>query len=64
MTKNSKRVLLIIDVQYGFLDGGELGVNGSIDKMDAIAKYIKECDVCYDNCSGDMNTKIVQLVEF
>ena len=23
-----------------------------------------ECDVCYDNCPGDMNTKIVQLVEF
>ena len=23
-----------------------------------------ECDVCFDNCPGDMNTKIVQLVEF
>ena len=26
--------------------------------------YNCECDVCYDNCPGDMNTKIVQLVEF
>jgi len=24
-----------------------------------------ECDVCYDNCPGDMNTKVVnQIVEF
>lgn len=48
MTKNSKRVLFIIDGQYGFLDGGELGVNGSIDKMDALAKYIKETKGIYD----------------
>ena len=45
---NNINALFIIDAQYGFIDGGELGVNGSKEKMDALAKYIKESKGKYD----------------
>lgn len=37
-----KKILLIIDCQYDFLDGGSLGVEGSIDCVNNLISYIKE----------------------
>ena len=37
-----KKLLLVIDCQYDFLDGGKLGVDGSTEKIDNLTKYIKE----------------------
>lgn len=34
--------LLIIDAQYGFLEGGDLPVMGARENMDKLAKYIQE----------------------
>ena len=37
-----KKVLLVIDAQKDFLDGGKLGVNGSTKVMDELSEFIKE----------------------
>ena len=37
-----KKILLIIDCQYDFLDGGKLGVNGSIEKVNNLIEYITQ----------------------
>ena len=34
--------LLIIDAQYGFLEGGDLPVMGAKENMDRLAQYIQE----------------------
>lgn len=44
-----KRILFLIDSQYDFMDGGRLGVDNSKDKMDALAKYIRESKGKYDS---------------
>lgn len=44
-----KRILFLIDSQYDFMDGGRLGVENSKDKMDALAKYIRESKGKYDS---------------
>lgn len=44
-----KKVLFIIDAQRDFMDGGRLGVENSKDKMDALAKYIRESKGKYDS---------------
>ena len=44
-----KKVLFIIDAQRDFMDGGRLGVDNSKDKMDALAKYIRESKGKYDS---------------
>lgn len=36
-----KKLLLIIDPQYSFLECGELPVKGATDKMDLLAEYVK-----------------------
>ena len=41
MEKKKQKMLLIIDPQYSFLDGGELGVDGSIKIMDNLTEHIK-----------------------
>lgn len=43
-----KKVLFIIDAQRDFMDGGKLGVDNSTEKMDALAKYIRETKGKYD----------------
>lgn len=40
--KNMKKLLLVIDCQYDFQDGGKLGVNGSTEKIDNLTAYVKE----------------------
>jgi nicotinamidase/pyrazinamidase len=37
-----RKLLLVIDVQKDFLDGGKLGVEGSTTKMDELANFIKK----------------------
>ena len=37
-----KKILLIIDPQYSFLDNGELPVNGSQYQMDCLSEFISE----------------------
>ena len=36
-----KKILLLIDCQYDFLDGGKLGVSGSTDKMHILTDYVR-----------------------
>ena len=42
------KMLLCIDCQYDFLDGGKLGVEGSTGKMDKLCEYINENKDAYD----------------
>lgn len=44
MEKKKQKMLLVIDPQYSFLDGGELGVNGSMEIMDKLCEHIKSND--------------------
>lgn len=37
-----KKILILIDCQYDFLDGGNLGVDGSIEIMNRLIDYLKE----------------------
>ena len=37
-----KKALMIIDCQYDFLDGGSIGVNGSIEKIENLINYFKK----------------------
>ena len=41
-------MLLVIDCQYGFLDGGKLGVDGSTTMIDNLTKYVNEHGKDYD----------------
>lgn len=43
------KVLMIIDAQYGFIEGGNLGVEGARDKMNGLVDFIKEHHNEYDN---------------
>ena len=43
-----KKILLLIDCQYDFLDGGKLGVDGSIEIMNRLIKYLNEHYKEYD----------------
>lgn len=43
-----KKALVIIDPQNDFIDGGKLGVNGSRDKMLALADFIRRNAINYD----------------
>ena len=48
MVKKIKKALGMIDIENDFLDGGKLGVEGSINKMLAFAKFILEHAKEYD----------------
>ena len=62
-----KKALLIIDVQKDFLDGGKLGVNGSIKMLNDLPKFIEDTKNDYEftvatvdwhpvtHCSFDVN---------
>ena len=39
--ENKQKMLLVIDPQYSFLDGGELGVDGSMKIMDDLKQHIE-----------------------
>lgn len=39
-----KKILLAIDCQYDFLEGGSLGVNGATEKMNNLAKHIENSE--------------------
>lgn len=41
------KVLLIIDAQYGFLEGGNLPVEGATAKMDELVRFIRENGPAY-----------------
>ena len=43
-----KNILFLIDCQRDFMDGGKLGVDNSTEKMDALARHIKESKGQYD----------------
>lgn len=43
-----KKLLLIIDPQYSFLDMGELPVKGATDKMELLSEYVKTNSSDYD----------------
>jgi nicotinamidase/pyrazinamidase len=42
------KILLIIDAQYDFLEGGKLAVNGATAAMDKLAQFIIENGPAYD----------------
>lgn len=42
------KVLLLIDCQYGFIEGGNLAVEGSQEKMNKLTNYIIENGGSYD----------------
>lgn len=42
------KMLLIVDVQYDFIDGGNLPINGSKNAMDKLAEYIVKEGKTYD----------------
>ena len=62
-----KKALLIIDVQKDFLDGGKLGVNGSIKMLNDLPRFIEDTKNDYEftvatvdwhpitHCSFDVN---------
>ncbi len=39
--EKKQKMLLVIDPQYSFLDGGELGVDGSMKIMDDLKQHIE-----------------------
>lgn len=43
-----KKVLIIVDAQYGFLEGGNLPVEGATDKMNKFVEFIRENGLSYD----------------
>jgi len=43
-----KKMLLVIDCQYDFLDGGKLGVDDSTVMIDNLTKYVNEHGKDYD----------------
>ena len=49
-----KKILLVIDCQYSFLDGGELEVKGSTNIMENLMEYIKkhgrDCELVIATC--------------
>ena len=36
------KILILVDCQYGFLEGGNLPVEGATHKMDRLAEFIRE----------------------
>jgi nicotinamidase/pyrazinamidase len=44
----NNKILLIIDPQYDFLEGGKLAVNGATASMDKLAQFIIENGPAYD----------------
>lgn len=43
-----RKVLLIIDAQYDFIEGGKLGVNGGTEALNKVADFIVENGPSYD----------------
>ena len=41
-------ILLLVDCQYDFMEGGKLPVNGATAKMDALAEYVRRNGRKYD----------------
>lgn len=48
----NNKMLLIVDPQYDFLEGGSLGVNGATEKMDKLTEHIEqnEYDIIVFTC--------------
>lgn len=44
----NKKILIIIDAQYDFIEGGKLSVDGATKIMDNLVKYIRENGAIYD----------------
>ena len=44
----TSKILLVVDPQYDFLEGGKLAVNGATATMDKLAKFIIENGSTYD----------------
>ena len=42
------KILILVDCQYGFLEGGNLPVEGATHKMDRLAEFIRENGPAYD----------------